>query len=289
MKKTLLSLLAVVCMLGACRSDENEGPSAGQTSITFQVMNYSQEPMGEVRAVVKSVEDLPHLDMAVYDAATHERVGEVVRQTDASQDFGTFSVSLPYGDYVVVFLGYENRRLALLDNPCDISFEEDYVPNCFCHTLPLKVDANTERQQSVVLTRCVAAFTLKTVGDIPADFSTLTISGQGGSGHFNALTGFAPVAADRSWTYTSVASFAGKTSMEVDYYTFLPAEQTVMQFSVSAYDVKGSLLKDRNFPDVPMQINQRSRFTGNFFATTESQSFSISLGNTEWSPKDFSF
>lgn len=260
----------------ACSSDGSEKePEEGEKTISFEVVNYQQVSLDDVTRATDATA-LAHLDMAIYDAATNALVSQT-QTAKGESGYGQFSATLAYGQYTVVFLGYNGDRTANMSNPEDIWFVDNYVPNMFYKTIQLTVSAASTDVQSIVLARGVAAFWLKHDGYIPNTLNTMRITASGGGSHFNALTGFAAKVASR-WTDFPLANKASDTSFGLTMYAFLPAETATMTFTAVAKDANNEVLQERVFSNVPMKINQRTTYTGQFFGSgTNVQGFSLSL------------
>ena len=275
-----LFLAFVLLMLTTACSNDTEQPTEGSATLNFRILNFQQVSLDEVTRATNA-ETLDHLDMAIYQAATHALVSNT-QTAKGSENYGSFSATLPFGDYNIVFLGYNGSRTAQLTSPESIQFADFYVPDFFYKTLPLSVNASTNQEQNISLARAVAAFTIRGEGYIPTNTQDMTITAKGGGQVFNALTGKAAETADMTRSY-NLSSKAGGTSFGINFYTFLPATESTMDFTVTAYDTKGGELAKRTFNDVSMKINQRSIFSGAFFGNGEAASaFNISLENPEW-------
>ncbi len=292
MKNNYLSLFILsLFFIGftACQSDSTEEQNAkdGMASVSFQILNYEQVCLDEVTRATQ-LSDLKHLDMAIYDATSNELI-DCQQLVPTSDNYGQFSATLPYGDYRFVFLGYEGSRTAHLDTPSNIYFDDSYVPDFFFRTLVLTLSESSEEETPVTLQRAVAAFRLKSEGDIPSSLNLLTFASKGGSYHFNALTGTGTGAEERSYTY-NVSSYAGKSSITIYYYTFLPATEATMDFTVTANDKEGGVLQTRNFNEVPMKVNQLTTYSGDFFGQPEAAlNFNLSLSGEEWEEKNCTY
>lgn len=282
MMGTVLSLLLVACS----NESENQPNEKGMGTVSFFINNYEQVSLNApTRATATS---LNHLDMAVYDAAT----SELVESKQTSQDdngYGSFSITLPYGSYTIVFLGYDGSRLANLTNPTSITYADNYVPNFFYKTISLTISSSESAAQSIALRRAVAAFTVRSNGDIPMNLSKIKIASTGGGHRFNALTGTASSLESREYTY-NMASYAGKESLSIAFFTFLAAEEATMDFTVTALDESNAVIRSREFTNVPMKINQRSIYTGSFFsAEASTQGFSLTLDDDEWTETNYTY
>lgn len=287
--KNLFYLMASALLLWACQHSTTDTPlpDEGTATLSFDIINYEQMSLDEVTRATEATA-LAHLDMAIYNASSHELVNS--KQTESGDDtYGKFSATLPYGDYVFVFLGYDGSRKAVLDNPESISFANDYVPNLFLKTVELNVSAETAASQSISLKRRVAAFKLSSEGTIPQTLNKMACVMNGGGHHLNALTGLASTTEERT-SINTVASLAGKESMGISYYTFLPADETTMNFTVTATDQAGEVIRSRQFTNVPMKINQRTTYRGNFFAQDQyTQAFTLQLETDEWNEQEYNY
>ncbi len=284
MKHTLSLLLSTaLLLLGSCQSDEPAAPQpSGMGSITFDVINYEQYAFDDVTRA-SSTDTLDNLDMAIYDM-TADTLVYYEPQKKKDKDYGSFSATLPYGDYNVVFLGYQGERKAKVDSPTNIYFENDFVPDFFYKSTSISIAKTQKNTQSISLERAVAAFDLISIGKIPANLNYISITTNDGSHHFNALKGLADKTEKRTQLIKSVKKlFAGKDSLSVNYYTFLTSNESKMSFSVTAYDTLENEIRTHVFEDAPMKINRRTRFTGDFFAEPRGkQGFTLSDKKQEW-------
>ena len=279
MKKTFFLLVAAALMISAC-SDNNEQPQPeGQATIRFEVTNYEQVSLDEVTRAAATA--LAHLEMAIYDASTLQLV-DSIKTKSGDSGYGSFSASLPFGDYVVLFLGFDGSRQSILKNIQSIGFTENNVPNLFHKVINLTVSPSSATSQDVTLSRAVAAFSIKSQGYIPTNLQTLTIVATGGGYKLNGQTGWAANVAQRTTNF-NVSAYAGKESVGVSVYSFLPSEDANMNFSVTATASNGEVLAQKDFSNVPMKINQRTIYTGSLFGDgTQTQDFNLSLENDVW-------
>ena len=290
MIKKILMMLTAAMLTVACQNDEKEAanPSAdGMGTIKFQVTNYEQVSFDDITRA-GSISSLNYLAMGIYDAENKTLVSSEQKNKEDS-GYGGFSATLPYGDYIIVFLGYTGSRQANMESPTNIYFADNYVPDLHYKTINLTISSSEAGTQAIALKRAVAAFSLVSEGAIPDNLSKLTITATGGGKTFNALTGLANTAEERSYTY-NVSSLAGGNSMNVAFFTFLTAEEATMQFTASTRDASDAEIRTRVFADVPMKINQRTRYTGDFFASDQSvQGFNITLEDGDMDAVDYTY
>ena len=288
MKHTLSLLLSTaLLLLGSCQSDEPAAPQpSGMGCITFDVINYEQYAFDDVTRA--SVTSLDHLDMAVYDAVADTLVN-LVQQKKGEDGYGSFSATLPYGKYNVVFLGYQGSRIANMNSPTNICFADDYVPNLFHKCVTLTIEQKENTAKSIALDHVVAAFELKVNDTAPTNLTEMEFNCLGGGHRLNGLTGLAFQTDERTYTF-DLSTQAGKSEFSVSLYTFLADNETEMNFTVKALDNEGGVIKMHEFDEVPMKLNRRTRYSGDFFADPRgTQGFSLSINGETWDEADFNY
>ena len=131
----LLIASCTLLLLVSCQSSQDETiVPEGQCTITFSVTNYRQISFDDLssagtRADIPSDHPatLAHLLMAVFDAETGQQACSQIQHDykdfeEKPSEYRQFSVTLPYGHYRVLFLGYNDfnfieNRLNLFDLP----------------------------------------------------------------------------------------------------------------------------------------------------------------------------
>lgn len=276
-----LCAATLIAGLTSCSSESvPTQPETGNQTLQFHILNFHQTSLDDVTRATEA-DSLKHLDLAVYDAQADTLVLRL-QTNKGDEGYGHFAPTLPYGKYNLVFLGYDGARQVILTDLHAIRFEGYYVPNLFSKALPITVDGNTASEQGISLKRSVAAFSVKHSGYIPSTLDHITIAANGGGQVLNGITGYAATTTPMTQTY-NLTGQVGKTSFTINSYTFLPTEETTMDFIVTAFDANDHELAKHEFKDVNMKINQRSTFSGAFFGSTEgTPGFAITLENAEW-------
>lgn len=289
---TLLLVAASFAFAACHNSNEESLPLTPQTgTIDFLISPYEIDNFDGLTRAATSIESLAHLDMAVYDAVSDELVTHI-HQIPTDEGYGQFSATLPFGSYNIVFLGYEGSRQANVETPTSIYFPDNFVPHMFYKTIPLTISTTKANTQPIALTRCVGGFIFNHQGELcPANLDKISISVKDGSHHFNALTGKATNIESRTYTYDGAKVYAGKDNLLVNFYTFLTSDEEVhMNFTVSALDEEQKEIRTRSFENVPMKINQRTSYTGDFFAKDESvNGFQVTIENKDWIQKEYEY
>ena len=160
----MLSFLSV--MLCACSNETSTIPEeeGNSKTFTFQVTNYMQYAMDEgTRAAIapSASKRIQHLALGIFDATADTLVAPIQIQDKEDQGYGSFTAKLNYGKYRLVFLGYGgSNSILIMENPEEISFENNTLPQTFLSSFEFTVDPNTQATTSVVLKRVVSGFEL---------------------------------------------------------------------------------------------------------------------------------
>ena len=276
----MLSFLSV--MLCACSNETSTIPEeeGNSKTFTFQVTNYMQYAMDEgTRAAIapSKSERIQHLALGIFDATTNTLVAPVQIQNKTDQGYGSFTAKLNYGKYRLVFLGYGgSNSILIMENPEEISFENNTLPQTFLSSFEFTVDANTAATKSVLLKRVVSGFELTMADAISSRTAGIKIVSTGGGMVLNAKTGLAKASIGRENTIDIPESYHGQTGKSVIFYLFLPANEEIMDITASAVDEKGEVFIERTFAKVPMKINTLTTYQGNFFVDMP-HGFSITM------------
>lgn len=278
--RTMLSVVVAcfVLLFASCQSGpQDESFPVEQCTVSFRVTNYRQicfddfSSSGSTRAMSPyEIATLAHLIVAVYDAETGVQVVAPIQHnhTDYEEnpyDYPKFSVSLPYGRYRVLALGFNGTRACNIASPSHISWEEDYVPNTFLYCDEFTLDEGAALDQSITLKHAVAAFCVTAEDAIPADMKKMRFVSTAGGTVLDATTGFAPKTTGRTSEIAVPASIIGQQGMMFTAYLFLPEEGISSDYTVQALDEGGRVLNERHFDDVPLRINHLTMWKGNFF------------------------
>lgn len=283
---SLRSIIGMLCflsvMLCACSNETSTIPEeeGNSKTFTFQVTNYMQYAMDEgTRAAIAPSESkrIQHLALGIFDATADTLVAPIQIQNKEDQGYGSFTAKLNYGKYRLVFLGYGgSNSILIMEDPKEISFENNTLPQTFLSSFEFTVDANTAATTSVVLKRVVSGFELTMADAVSSRTAGIKIKSTGGGMVLNAKTGLAKASTGRENTIVIPESYHGLTGKSVIFYLFLPSNEEIMDITASAVDENGEAFIERTFADVPMKINTRTTYQGNFFVDMP-HGFSITM------------
>lgn len=278
MRMTNLWVLLVLLLCSAC-SKEMATDEEGEKMLTVQVMNFMQYDLGELTRAEEATA-LDHLALAVFDSETGKEVIGMQQQNKGDKDYGVFHLTLPYGTYQLTVLGYNGSRLCNSMTATQVTFTDSYVPHTFLANETFTVNASTEGLQPIILRRSVAAFTIHATDATPTNIDRMQFTSTGAGTALNPQTGLAVSTVERQHTITVAAENKGKVNNSFNSYVFLPAQSALMTWKVVALNSTGKVLREHTFHDVPMKINSRSLYKGNFF-TDDTFSAQIQV-ETEW-------
>ncbi|MCD8301546.1 MAG: FimB/Mfa2 family fimbrial subunit [Prevotellaceae bacterium] len=271
-----LFTLAMAMVAASCGSDLKETPPDGEVTLNFRVSNYEQVDIDGTPTRSTELTNLKYLTLGVYDAETLALVGDTVTQCRTDSGYGNFTVTLPYGDYKLLFLGYPNDHFPDMTDLEAITFTGNYVPHLFSNVVDLTVDDETVASQSVVLQRVVAYFSVEFSDYASAQsLDHVDIGIKGASYELNALTGHANRLLERNYTLDVQSDFNG-----CGVFMFLMEDEGTVDCTMNIYNTGGELVAGHTFTGVPVKLNQHTIYRGNFYNTENvDEGFSVSLGD----------
>ena len=299
--KSLLILL-VNCSLflfSSCQSGPDETPVPnGQCLVTFSVSNYRQVSFDDLsssaagsRATETISMTLANLSLTIFDAETNERIIPTIlhKSTDYDSDaetaktFPQFSVSLPYGHYRILVLGYNGSRECNIASLNHISWTEDYVPNTFLYCEEFTLNESTSLNKEITLKHVVSAFRVTAEDAIPAELKKMRFISTAGGTVLDAMTGFTPQSTGRTSEIVVPDSYLGKEGVDFTVYLFLPEEQQTTNYTVQALGSGDAVLCQKHFYDVPLRINYLTEWKGKAFEVSDDEESSVQSGfNIKW-------
>ena len=288
----MLLFPCLVSVFSSCQSAPEEVADPDNLcTINFSVNNYEQVSFDDVSASSSSAltrADIPtdhpstlaHLIVAVFDAESGKQACQPIQHdqsdyTTNPEAYPKFSVTLPYGRYCLLVLGYNGSRQCNIASINRISWEDDYVPNTFYYYEEFTLDQNTNLDKQLTLKHAVAAFQIQAEDAIPSELEKMRFSSTAGGSALNALTGFAAQNVGRISVIEVPANYVGKKGVPFTVYLFLPEEQINCNYNVQALGKNDAVLYGKTFSDVPLRIDYLTSWKGTFFETSEDVGFSF--------------
>lgn len=279
-------------------SDDTSAPD-GKYTVTFSVSNYRQVNFDDLAASAATRADIPtdhpstlaHLLVAVFNAETGQQACPSIQHDQKdyennNDEYPKFSVSLPYGHYRVLILGFNGSRGCNISSLNHVSWEDGYVPNTFLYCEEFVLDKNTNLDQKITLKHVVSAFRVTAEDAIPAELKKMRFNTAAGGIVLDATTGFALQTTGRTSDITVPDDYSGKQGVDFTAYIFLPEEQTTGNYTVQALGKNDNVLYERHFKDVPLRINVLTMWKGKFFEESpddEEHNMGLNLyWDTQW-------
>lgn len=268
----------------SCHSSQDETiVPEGQRTITFSVANYKQISFDDLsssastRAVsTNHPSTLAHLLMAVFDAETGQQVLSPIQRDykdyeKKPNEYPQFSMTLPYGNYRLLVLGYNGNHSCNIASLNHISWEGDYVPNTFLYCDEFTLTMETEPTKEITLKHVVAAFRLTAEDAIPSELKKMHFSSTAGGTVLDATAGFALENTGRESDIQVPVDSIGKQGVSFTTYLFLPEEQITTNYTVQAFGKNDVLINEKHFNDVPLRINYLTEWKGKLFEASDDE------------------
>lgn len=268
--KWLYLILACLFMAGcekAVFEEENDGGTKGG-NVVLSVTGYEG-----LKGTVRSMEDLTkvctRMNFVVYRDG--ERL-KTINQKLGDKDFGSVELSLEEGDYEVLILGHSSPGK---DNPTMTHPEKIQFSNITekgngtgysdtFYTFEYITVGDKPISRTFTLTRAVAMFRLVTTDAKPSEVKQIWFRYTGGSGAFDAYTGYGCVNSTQAVTFDLTEEQNGQP-LQFDLYTFPKEETGALTIQARAFDAKGETIYEHTFENVPIERNTITQYSGAFF------------------------
>ena len=275
----LIFVVAVV-VFSSCEkvvfSDDIEGTGDKNGNLRVSVFQIEKTAFEAFTRAAAS-EACTRLNFAVYNM-DGSRVKQV-NQTSDKSGFGTASFQLDEGKYLLVVLGHSASSNPTMTNPAKIQFTNATgYTDTFLHSEEITIGEEPVDMQ-VALDRIVSLCRVIITDDYPEGVAKMQFYYTGGSGAFDASTGYGSVNSKQTVTFSVTEG-----QKQFDLYTFLHEDSDNISLKITALDASGNELKTRDF-DVQMERNKITWLTGAFFEGGGSSSSIAVTGvtvNTEW-------
>ena len=276
-KKSLLFCGLLVTLFTSCENPAifgNEETEDPQGNLKVSIHQIEQTPFSALTRAEAGIA-CTRLNFVVYDEFGVRVDQENQQSTDAN--FGTASFQLPEGDYQMVVLGHSSNGNPTLTNAKKITFSNKIgFSDTFLYSKKITVTDEPENLE-VELKRIVSLCRFVITDDYPEDIARIRFYYTGGSGAFDATTGFGSVASKQE-VFFDVDS----DQKQFDLYTFLHDTEGTIHLKVTALDDSGNEICKREGIEVPMKQNQITWMSGAFFTGGAGSTGVTITINTDW-------
>lgn len=268
MKKFALKwFLACVCLfsLSACEKMQTEDivgpePEKDGLAVQFNVTKLEQIPFpADLSSRASDVKTLcSKVSLAVYQSGT--KISQV-NQLSTDANFGRFQLVLSPGTYQFVVIAHNGQKNPTMTDIEKITFDGK-VTDTFYYYTEFTVDKAVTRD--LELQRAVAMFRLIATDNVPTAVSKMQFYYTGGSSTFDAVHGVGCVNSRQSEYREVTAEMVGKPAT-FEVYTFPRTDSNTLKMTVTALDATDNTIILKEFPQVGIQRNMITQYTGEFF------------------------
>lgn len=263
---------AAMLLFSSCEKmviDEEETPSvvdAKNANIVLRVSSSSFQPYeASTRAVVDITTYCSRLNFVLYREG--KKVAEVSQNKDDA-DYGQVGLVLERGTYQLLVLAHSCKDDPTLAHPDEIKFNniETSYSDTFYYYGNLVVEGDSAVQNHEIRLMRATTMVQLNMNDYPQNLNYIKVYYTGGSGVFNAVTGFGgTVNSQQEVAYRFTKYIEKNEPFVFPVYTFLQQETGRMFLRITAYTESGEVLKQREYTDVPVEYGKMTVFQGYFF------------------------
>ena len=257
--------------------------------MTFTISSIEQISFDDEKAGTRATHDITELCSRITLAFFQDgKKIKTINKKETDDDFGTLQTTLPAGEYRFVVIAHNGNG-----NPTITSLEEITFNGTVTMTDTFyyygELDVSEPQDMSLALKRAVAMVRFVVSDNVPEEVTRMKFYYTGGSSTFNAVTGFGSKDS-RQTEYRDVAEAAHSGESHYDIYTFPHATEGVLKITVTPQTVDDDYT-DRVFENIPVKINQITKFTGKFFENTQKPGeFRATMTtNNEWEEEELSY
>lgn len=259
---TTVLLIAVLALAASCEKaslSDMTGKDGREPNLVLRVVTTGQEPM--TRADGETAWN--RLCFVVYQNGQKVKG---VNQKEGETGYGQAELTLEAGTYQVLVMAHSSDG-----NPTTTTAEKIQFTNAMGFTDTFyyygTITVTGQKQtHNITLNRVTALLRFVINDDMPERVTNLKFYYTGGSGALNATTGVGCV--DSKQTVIKVVDRTTMTRpYAFDLYT-IPKEPTArLNLTVTAYDEAQTVLYERSFKGIEVQVNRITEFSGDFFTT----------------------
>jgi len=253
-------------------TQEDEGKTTG--NLIIRVNGNSVMPYEVTRAVEDLTTYCSRLNFVIYkDGAKVKGLS----QMKGDSGYGQVAFDLAPGTYKLLVLAHSSYG----GNPTVSDPENIHFTNALSYSDTFYyygdiVATGESKTHDITLSRATTMVRFTIFDELPADLARVSFFYTGGSGVFNAVTGYGGDVDSRQEKLWDVTGYTAPFSMPC--YTFLQQDTGTLNITVTALTATNDTIKQRVF-EVPVKHHKMTIVEGNFF--DHGNSFTIK-GETDW-------
>lgn len=257
MKKILFIVAIFAAMFASCDNDTTLAPSGSKTITIAFDGEITFEPFA-TRAVS---EPSAMQDLFVFDYQNGQLV-QSIHQQAGDDDFGYPTITLTYGHHDLYFVASAGTNPEV--NTVRPSISWNTIGDTFWKSINIDVRDNTDPYLSVILNRVATALKVRSIDNVPATATCVTLQPDGWYNILNYTTGVPNGnAGGPTYTYDQLPK---SQPLEITLYGFA-ADGYKNRVRIKTYSASG-LIKESVAPNVPFSANHVTVVTGTLFGET---------------------
>lgn len=279
-----LVFLAILLLLSCEKAFVDVDDGAGQTPATSKLE-------GNLIVSISEIEQLPFSDYsraAIADVCTrvnfavYNMAGTRVKQINqqwGQANYGTAAFQLDEGEYQLVVVAHGSNGNPTMTDPTKIRFTNAQgFTDTFLYNGNVTIGAESQTL-ALTLRRITSLCRFVVTNDFPYNVKKMRFYYTGGSGAFNAATGFGSVNSKQEVKFDVTTG-----QKQFDLYTIPHTAEATIHLQVTALDAVDDVVREREF-DVPLAQNQITTYSVPFFSDADFDNTTIDIDiNADWLP-----
>lgn len=259
-------------MTGELTAEMTPADSMRKKTITFDFGEISQQAM--TRATLA---ELNLTDLWIFDYIGGE-MKQTIHQASTDAAFGSASLSLDYGEHTFYFVASRGIDPVIDTDAKTIVWSS--VRDTFLASLTMDVQPSSATSQAVTLSRSVGRLRITATDVVPANAAKLTITPSTWYYGINYQTGEAVAPNSTPIVVNIPSSYVGTQNLVTSCYTISGTSAWQTNITVSMIASDESSLGSVTIPDVPIQRNHITSYSGGIVGA--GRSISVNASDDEW-------
>ena len=275
MRKSLILLVAAICMsLAACNKDnDTDSTSTAKVHVSVNDFSISQEdfPGTKTGQDVADYNGVKVMVLAFYKADGTEQYKTTQLRSDSTTftTFGEFDLSLPMGSYTMVVIGHglnTGEPAIILTSPTAATFGTNPARETFVTTQAVNISSTNALDISATLNRVVSKLQVASSDTRTAPAQSVRMTFAAGGKSFNPTTGLATD--NTGFSNAVITSTAVGVASLSNSYLFLATDEQTMDVTIETLDEDGNVVFSKTVQNVPFKRNRVTKLTGAMYTNS---------------------
>ena len=286
MKKLLLVAGIILLVATSCNKEKDVNDILVPVTVHVNDFSISMEKFSSTRTDPQTPAEyagIKAFTLAFYTSNNTEQYKVTQLRADESTytTFGDFSLSLPFGSYTMVVLGYglsTGESAITLTSPTAATFGDNPARETFVATQIVNITNTDALTLSATLDRVISKLTVVSSDNRTSNASKVRITFSAGGKSFNPSTGLATSNTGFSNT-VNIGANVGEWTTTASYL-FLASDVQTMNVTIETLDASDNTIFSKVVNNVPLKRNRVTKLTGAIYSNPGvTTSFQM---NTDW-------